>query len=443
MAAAPRDPTRRASGSCCCCDVRGPRPFYNLAMQALSVRPLKGIAAISAQPRGPLDALVFCAATLDEPIPLRVIGFIPFPHPLPLTGSARSRFFMLDACQWDDALAPLKEVHLGPKYLMHMADPDHPRYGHENKEMGMFLAEAKTVESSPCLTRPPSRRIASLRASLDTCVDRRFLLTYLDAWRSTSDAVNPAVEVVRLHLLLKLDRGPIDDLDRLVDDLAARGHAFAKSLVAQRASDVRRVLDLWQSLVDSTPPSTAAPGSEPHWVSVPDIAQLLADLDYAASHVSDIQWLLARDRALASHLVAYLEDSNGPREVLVRAYLAEGWSIANWLNKYRAASVPSQAAVPDFLAAQRPASEVRGQLVAVHGRVCETEEVPFEVVVDAFLKMDGRNVDMVDFRELANVLPGDWALEGAAPLLMYEIAQLARRHRWSTMVVKSLECQPT
>ncbi|KAI9164578.1 hypothetical protein H9P43_008437 [Blastocladiella emersonii ATCC 22665] len=391
---------------------RGPRPFYNLAMQALSVRPLKGIAAISAQPRGPLDALVFCAATLDEPIPLRVIGFIPFPHPLPLTGSARSRFFMLDACQWDDALAPLKEVHLGPKYLMHMADPDHPRYGHENKEMGMFLAEAKTVESCGAIVNLAMHKLCGGKLSL----------------------LDPAS--VAAHR-------PIDDLDRLVDDLAARGHAFAKSLVAQRASDVRRVLDLWQSLVDSTPPSTAAPGSEPHWVSVPDIAQLLADLDYAASHVSDIQWLLARDRALASHLVAYLEDSNGPREVLVRAYLAEGWSIANWLNKYRAASVPSQAAVPDFLAAQRPASEVRGQLVAVHGRVCETEEVPFEVVVDAFLKMDGRNVDMVDFRELANVLPGDWALEGAAPLLMYEIAQLARRHRWSTMVVKSLECQPT
>ncbi|KAI9168403.1 hypothetical protein H9P43_007775 [Blastocladiella emersonii ATCC 22665] len=545
----------------------------------------------------------------DEPIPLQAIGFLPLPHPIPLAGLgqvqilARERdavyalacpdypaqvnslllqgnesaalklaramlpaketravvtqvaFGMLNACQWDDTLALLREVRLEPQYLLHMADPDHPRHGRENKEIAAFLVEVKALESFEaivnlamhklCGGQPSSldpASVASLRASLDESVDR-FLLSYLDAWRSTSDAVDPAVEVARLHLLLKLDRGvqevvaqtrlvcdlslSSDELQRLADDLAARGHAFAESLVAQRAGDVRRVLDLWQSLFDSTPPATAAPGSEPRWVSVRDVAQLLADLEYAANHASDIQWLLARDRALASHvlrtwipafdevrltalghavLIAYLEDSNGPRDELVRAYLAEGGSVASWLSKYRAASVASHASFPDFLAAQRPASEVRGQLLAVVAgvagsgdemvvgkvreclvpagefafelalleadptarvrrlvtevgdfasahRVCETEEVPFEVVVDAFLKMDGRdayssffmsvavkNMDVVDFRELANVLPGDWALERAAPLLMHELAQITRRHRWSTMV-KSLERQ--
>ncbi|KAI9168580.1 hypothetical protein H9P43_007953 [Blastocladiella emersonii ATCC 22665] len=397
--------------------------------------------------------------------------------------------FGISACstrtsQWDDAaLALLKEVRFGPQYLMHMADPDHLRYGPENKKITAFLAGAKTVESFEaianfamhklCGGKPSSldpASVASLRASLDTSVNR-FVLSYLDVWRSTSDAVNPAVEVARLHLLLKPDRG-VQGLQRLADNLAARGHVFAESLVAQRAGDVRRqrtpgARPVAVALADLTPPATAAPGSEPRWVSVRcTVAQLLADLEYAADH-----------------------GSNGPRDVFVRAYLAEGGSVASFLNKYRAAHVAFSdciaahaAACTVFVSVARSGDEVMvgrvrerlvptdefafglallkaGRMVRVRQLGTETgdfsiEEVPLEVVVDVFLKMDGRgaahtrasscrsvavkNMDVVNFRELANVLPSDWALERAAPLLMYELAQLARRHRWSTMVVKSL-----
>ncbi|KAI9173262.1 hypothetical protein H9P43_007393 [Blastocladiella emersonii ATCC 22665] len=80
-----------------------------------------------------------------------------------------------------------------------------------------------------------------------------------------------------------------DELQWLADYLAARGHAFAESLASQRARIVLRVLDLWQSLVDSTtPPATAAPGGDPRWISVRDVAQPLANLEHAADHSFDM-----------------------------------------------------------------------------------------------------------------------------------------------------------
>ncbi|KAI9183900.1 hypothetical protein H9P43_002952 [Blastocladiella emersonii ATCC 22665] len=371
---------------------------------------------------------------------------------------AQVAFGKLNACQWDDALALLKKVRLEPQYLLHTADRDHSRYGRENKEIAAFLTEVKAPESFEaivnlamhklCGGQPSSLDsawVASLRASLDERVDR-FLLSYLDAWWSTSDAVDPTVEVARLHLLLKLDRGM---QERLADDVAARGHPFAESLVSQCAGDTRRELDLWQSLLDSTPPATAtaAPGGKPRWVSARGVAQLLADLGYAADHASDIQWLLARDRAFASH------NSNGPRGVLVPAYLAEGDSVGIWLSKYRAAIIAFYVFVSDFFAAtwllafltsvaglggEDPVGKYVngvGDFASAH-RVCGTEEVPFEVVVDAPLKMDRRDayrslfmpfaakdMDVVDFRAIANVLPGDWAPKRVALLLMHELAK--------------------